>query len=190
MSVTLNSKSLNAEEQQKLINTLHSRFEKNMQRHQELNWDYIIERLLKRPSVLWSLYQMEESLGEPDVVNYDKENDQFIFMDCSIETPKNRRSLCYDLEALESRKAHKPKDSAVEVAASMGIQLLNEQEYYFLQTLGDFDNKTSSWLKTPVEVREKGGAIFGDKRFGRVFTYHNGADSYYGVRGFRGVLKV
>src|SRR5690606_15682116 len=114
----------------------------------------------------------------------------FIFMDCSTETPKDRRSLCYDFEALESRKAHKPKDSAVEVAASMGIKLLNEQDYYFLQTLGDFDLKTSSWLETPTEVREKGGAIFGDKRFGRVFIYHNGADSYYGVRGFRGILKV
>lgn len=171
-----------------LLKILQARFAKNMSRHKGMEWDEIQSRLESKPEKLWSLNEMEETGGEPDVTGY--ENDRYIFCDCSAETPKGRRSLCYDHEALESRKEHKPKDSAMGMAADMGVEMLTEEEYQQLQKLGNFDTKTSSWLNTPAEVRKLGGAIFGDRRFGRVFTYHNGAESYYGARGFRALLKV
>lgn len=171
-----------------LLKILQSRFAKNMPRHQGLEWAAIQSRLEQNPQKLWSLNEMEETGGEPDVTGY--ENDHYIFSDCSAETPKGRRSICYDPEALESRKEHKPKDSALGMAADMGVELLTEEQYFDLQKIGDFDTKTSSWLSTPPEVRKLGGAIFGDRRFGRVFIYHNGAESYYGVRGFRARLKI
>lgn len=173
-----------------LLNTLRERFEKNMDRHKGLSWRNIQEKLEASPGKLWSLDEMEVTGGEPDVVSLDKKTGTFMFVDCSAESPKGRRSLCYDREALESRKAHKPANSALDVAAEMGIELLTEEQYQALQQLGTFDAKTSSWLKTPDDVRKRGGAIFGDWRFGRVFVYHNGADSYYGARGFRGALFV
>ncbi len=171
-----------------LLTLLQNRFAKNVQRHKGLEWEKIQSRLKKNPQKLWSLNEMEETGGEPDVIGY--ENDRYIFCDCSAETPKDRRSLCYDHEALESRKEHKPKDSAVGMAADMGVEILTEEQYLELQKLGNFDMKTSSWLTTPDEVRKLGGAIFGDRRFGRVFIYHNGAESYYGARGFRALLKL
>lgn len=171
-----------------LLTLLQTRFTKNMQRHKGLEWEKIQSRLEKNPQKLGSLNEMEETGGEPDVIGY--ENDLYIFCDCSTETPKGRRSLCYDHEALESRKEHKPKDSAVGMAADMGVEILTEEQYLEFQKLGNFDTKTSSWLTTPAEVRKLGGAIFGDRRFGRVFIYHNGAESYYGVRGFRALLKL
>lgn len=171
-----------------LFTILQTRFAKNMQRHKGMEWSDIQSRLGNNPEKLWSLNEMEETGGEPDVTGY--ENGQYIFCDCSAETPKGRRSLCYDPEALESRKEHKPKDSAIGMAADMGVEILNEEQYLELQKLGDFDTKTSSWLTTPAEIRKLGGAIFGDRRFGRVFIYHNGAESYYGVRGFRTLLKI
>ena len=155
-----------------------------------LSWEEVKARLEASPEKLWSLQQMEETGGEPDVVIFDKKSKQLLFIDCSKETPKGRRSLCYDQEALNSRKEHKPKNSALNLAAEMGIELLSEEQYRELQQLGDFDLKTSSWLQTPASVRELGGAIFGDRRYDRVFIYHNGAQSYYAVRGFRGVLKI
>jgi hypothetical protein len=170
-----------------LFKTLQQRFEKNMNRHPDLNWSDIQKKLESNPEKLQSLKAMEETSGEPDVIGF--ENNQYIFCDCSPETPKGRRSICYDYEALESRKEHKPKNSAVEMASEMGIELLDEEQYCKLQQLGKFDTKSSSWLRTPKEVRELGGAIFGDWRFGRVFIYHNGAESYYSVRGFRGILR-
>lgn len=173
-----------------LFQTLQERFEKNMGRHKGLKWDKIQVRLEANPEKLWSLDEMEATGGEPDVVGLDKKTGEYIFFDCSEESPKGRRSLCYDREALESRKAHKPENSALDVATEMGIELLTEEQYHALQQLGTFDTKTSSWLKTPADVRSLGGAIFGDWRFGRVFIYHNGAESYYGARGFRGVLTV
>lgn len=173
-----------------LLNTLRERFEKNMDRHKGLSWRNVQEKLEASPGKLWSLDEMEVTGGEPDVVSLDKKTGTFMFVDCSAESPKGRRSLCYDREALESRKAHKPANSALDVAAEMGIELLTEEQYQALQQLGTFDAKTSSWLKTPDDVRKRGGAIFGDWRFGRVFVYHNGADSYYGARGFRGALFV
>lgn len=173
-----------------LFQTLQERFEKNIGRHKGLKWDKIQVRLEANPEKLWSLDEMEATGGEPDVVGLDKKTGEYIFFDCSEESPKGRRSLCYDREALESRKAHKPENSALDVATEMGIELLTEEQYHALQQLGTFDTKTSSWLKTPADVRSLGGAIFGDWRFGRVFIYHNGAESYYGARGFRGVLTV
>lgn len=161
-----------------------------MNRHKDLKWDNVREKLEAHPEKFWTLNEMEQTDGEPDVVEHDKQTDEYIFYDCSVESPKGRRSLCYDRDALESRKKHKPKNSAMDVAADIGIKLLTEEEYRKLQELGEFDTKTSSWLKTPDEVRELGGAIFGDFRFGRVFIYHNGAESYYGARGFRGSLRV
>jgi hypothetical protein len=175
---------------QELLTILQTRFEKNPNRHKGIKWADVQKRLEANPAKLWSLDQMEETQGEPDVIAYDKKADAYIFCDCAAETPKGRRSLCYDTEALESRKEHKPKNSALAMANEMGIEVLTEEEYFELQKLGNFDLKTSSWLKTPKEVRELGGAIFGDRRFGRVFIYHNGAESYYGVRGFRGKLVV
>lgn len=181
---------LSRKQQDELLNILKTRFHGNMKRHKGFVWSDVQARLESNPDKLRSLHEMEETGGEPDVVELDDNTGEFVFYDCSAESPKGRRSVCYDREALESRKAHKPDDNALDMAASMGIELLTEEQYHNLQKLGSFDTKTSSWLKTPVDIREKGGAIFGDRRFGRVFIYHNGAQSYYAARGFRGVLKV
>lgn len=183
-------KQLPKEHRDQLLKELKSRFEKNMGRHKGLQWADVEARLAAKPDKLASLYEMELSGGEPDVVGVDKRSGEFIFFDCSPESPKGRRSLCYDRGAWESRKEHKPENDAASLAASMGIELLNEDEYRHLQSLGEFDNKTSSWVNTPSEIRALGGAIFCDRRFGRVFTYHNGAESYYAARAFRGSLKV
>jgi len=185
-----NKKELSQKERDELLSTLKNRFEKNMQRHREIEWKKVQAKLEKNISKLWSLNEMEETNGEPDVVGYDKKTGEFIFFDCSEETPKGRRSLCYDRDGLESRKEHRPENSAVDMAREMGIEMLTEEQYFQLQKLGDFDSKTSSWLKTPTEIREQGGAISGDFRFGRVFIIHNGADAYFGARGFRGMLRV
>lgn len=187
-----NKRALSSAQREELLSTLKTRFEKNKSRHEGLEWANV-QAKLDQPAggeKLWSLNEMERTGGEPDVVGYDKTTDEYIYFDCSPETPKDRRSLCYDREALDSRKANKPVDSAVDKATAMNITLLTEAQYQELQQLGDFDLKTSSWLHTPTDIRAKGGAIFGDRRFGRVFIYHNGAESYYGVRGFRGVLRV
>ncbi|MCF0050598.1 DUF4256 domain-containing protein [Dyadobacter sp. LJ53] len=185
-----NKKQLSQDQTNELLNTLKARFEKNKDRHKGLEWSKIQARLEADPEKLWVLDEMEVTGGEPDVVAYDKESDAYIFFDCSPETPKDRRSLCYDRAAWESRKANRPEGTAMDKAAEMGIELLTEEEYQELQTLGKFDLKTSSWLKTGADVRKLGGAIFGDRRFDRVFIYHNGADSYYAARGFRGSLRV
>ncbi len=173
-----------------LLKELKTRFDKNMSRHKGLDWADVQAKLDADPKKLWSLSEMERTGGEPDVVGFDKASGEYIFCDCSAESPKGRRSLCYDRRAWESRKEHKPENDAVGLAAAMGIELLTEDEYRGLQELGEFDLKTSSWVRTPPEVRDLGGAIFCDKRFGRVFTYHNGAESYYAARGFRGSLRV
>ena len=178
------------ETREKLLSTLKTRFESNLQRHEGLEWLIVQEKLGVDPEKIWSLHKMEETGGEPDVVGFDNKTSELIFFDCSKETPSGRRNVCYDHEALEARKKYPPEDSALNMAEMMGIELLTEKEYFYLQGLGEFDTKTSSWLKTPIDVRKQGGAIFGDRRFGRVFVYHNGADSYYGVRGFRGSLRV
>lgn len=183
-------KTLSSEQEEEFLGMLQLRFKQNIQRHPQLEWEQVKDRLLKFPEKLISLYEMETTGGEPDVVAQDTATGEFVFFDCSAETPSGRRSLCYDQQALESRKANKPQSSAKAMAELMGIKLLTEEEYFFLQTLGDFDNKTSSWLETPAEIRKKGGAIFGDKRFGRTFIYHNGAESYYAVRGFRASLSI
>ncbi|MBN1986715.1 MAG: DUF4256 domain-containing protein [Prolixibacteraceae bacterium] len=185
-----NKNKLSTEEREGLLKTLKARFEKNMNRHDELKWDKIQAKLEENPEKLWSLNEMEETGGEPDVVGYDNKTGEYIFYDCSPESPKGRRSLCYDHKALESRKEHKPKDSAVNLAAAMGIELLTEEQYRELQQLGRFDLKTSSWVQTPAEIRKLGGAVFCDRRYDHVFLYHNGADSYYAARGFRGSLKI
>ncbi|WP_207513869.1 DUF4256 domain-containing protein [Longitalea luteola] len=186
-----NTKSkLSAEQRNALLRTLKARFEKNMQRHKGISWDKVAAKLEAHPDKLWSLNAMEETEGEPDVVGYDKKSDEYIFFDCSAESPKGRRSLCYDGEALASRKEHKPADSAINMAADMGIELLTEEEYRTLQTLGKFDLKTSSWVLTPPAIRKLGGAVFCDRRYDTVFLYHNGAESYYAARGFRGSLRV
>lgn len=173
-----------------LVELLKDRFEKNSHRHREIEWPSVQTKLIKSPDKLWSLQEMENTGGEPDVVAYDQQNDEYLFMDCSPETPKGRRSLCYDREALESRKDHPPKNSAIDIAIEMGVELLTEEQYHQLQKLGEFDLKTSSWLATPDEIRQLDGAIFADRRYGRVFVYHNGAQSYYAVRGFRCCLRV
>ena len=183
-------KELSPDHREQLFKVLEERFEKNKKRHEGLDWTKVKAKLDSATDKVWSLDKMEESGGEPDVIGYDSRSGEFIFCDCSAESPKERRSFCYDLIALESRKANKPEDSVVEAAADMGIELLSEEQYQELQALGNFDLKTSSWLKTPAEIRKLGGAIFGDRRFGRVFIYHNGAESYYAARGFRGLLKV
>lgn len=183
-------RALSAEQRETILETLRTRFESNLHRHRGLDWSGVQARLDAKPEKLWSLNEMERTGGEPDVVGYDKKMGEYIFFDCSPETPKGRVSVCYDREGLDSRKEHKPKTSAMEMAEAMGVQLLTEELYRELQALGRFDTKTSSWLATPAEVRELGGALFGDFRFGRVFIYHNGAQSYYGVRGFRGSLRV
>ncbi len=173
-----------------LLKILKTRFEKNMNRHKGISWPEVQAKLEKIPAKLWSLNEMEETDGEPDVIGYDKKTNAYIFCDCSAESPKGRRSVCYDPEALASRKEHKPKRSAVGMASEMGIEILSEEEYRDLQRLGNFDAKTSSWIGTPPDIRELGGALFGDWRFGHVFIYHNGAESYYAARGFRAKLGV
>jgi hypothetical protein len=190
MKNTKSKKTLSAEERKVLLGILKTRFDKNMKRHKGLAWEKVQARLESAPEKLWSLHVMEETGGEPDVVGQDKKTGEYIFYDCSAETPKGRRSLCYDGEALESRKENKPADSTMEMAAAMGIELLSEEQYRELQKLGEFDAKTSSWVKTPADIRKLGGALFCDYRFGTVFVYHNGAESYYAARGFRGALKV
>jgi hypothetical protein len=183
-------KNLSAPQRTELLNELKSRFEKNTNRHKGLEWKNVEKKLESTADKLWSLSEMERTGGEPDVVGFDKKKGEFVFYDCSAETPKGRRSLCYDRKAWESRKEHKPKSDAVSVATAMGVEILTEEEYRELQGLGEFDLKTSSWVATPPNVRELGGAIFCDRRFDRVFTYHNGAESYYAARGFRGRLRV
>ena len=192
-----NKKELSKEQQGELLRTLKTRFEKNMSRHKSIDWTKVETKLKANPQKIWSLNEMERTGGEPDVVGYDNlragkagKTDEYIFYDCSAESPGGRRSVCYDREALESRKENKPKNSAMDMAADMGIEILTEEQYRELQKLGKFDTKTSSWLKTPSEIRKLGGAIFGDWRYGNVFVYHNGADSYYAARGFRSLLKV
>jgi hypothetical protein len=189
-NINRNKKVLRPEQREKLLGALKTRFEKNMNRHKGLEWPKVQTKLEADLKKLWSLNEMEKTGGEPDVVGLDKKTGEYIFYECSAETPKDRRSLCYDGQALESRKEHKPRDSALNMAAAMGIELLTEEQYRELQGLGEFDAKTSSWLKTPADIRKLGGAIFGDRRFGRVFVYHNGAESYYAGRAFRGSLRV
>ncbi len=183
-------KGLSAEPRERLLRTLKARFEKNEHRHPGLPWTEVHARLEADSRSLWSLHEMERTGGEPDVVGQDRKTGEVVFFDCSAESPAGRRSVCYDREALASRKEHRPKDSAVGMAADMGISLMTEEEYRRLQELGDFDTKTSSWLTTPPEIRKRGGALFGDRRYGAVFVYHNGAQSYYAARGFRGSLRV
>jgi hypothetical protein len=183
-------KALSKEQREDLLRTLKVRFEKNMNRHKGLEWAKVQAKLEASPEKLWSLNEMEITGGEPDVVRHDKSTGEYIFYDCSAETPKGRRSICYDGEALESRKEHKPKNSALDMAADMGVKILTEEEYRQLQELGDFDTKTSSWIQTPAKIRELGGALFCDRRYDHVFVYHNGAESYYAARGFRGALNV
>ena len=183
-------KQLSSAQCEKLLTTLKDRFQKNRDRHDSLDWAEIQARLEKNAEKLWSLNEMEKTGGEPDVVGHDKKTGEYVFCDCSAETPEGRRNACYDREGLESRKEHKPKNNAVDMAAAMGIELLTEEEYRELQEKGDFDEKTSSWIRTPSEVRKLGGALFADRRYGRVFVYHNSAPSYYGARGFRGSLRV
>ena len=177
-------------ESQEFISALKTRFEKNMKRHKDLKWDKIESKLKGNETKLNALFEMEHSEGEPDVVGVDAKTGEYLFYDCAPESPKQRRSLCYDKKAWEERKEHKPKGNAVDMASEMGIEILTEAEYRYLQELGDFDTKTSSWLKTPEAIRKHGGAIFGDKRYDHVFIYHNGVQSYYAARGFRGVLRV
>ena len=185
-----NRKELSPEQREELLKVLRAVFEKNISRHKELEWANVQARLYANNEKLCSLYEMEESGGEPDVVDYDKKTGEYIFYDCSAESPKGRRSVCYDSEAWESRKEHKPQDNAIDMAASMGIELLTEEQYRELQQLGNFDTKTSSWVQTPSDIRKLGGALFCDRRYGHVFVYHNGAESYYAARGFRGSLRV
>ncbi len=183
-------KELSSKQREELLKVLKARFEKNMNRHKGLEWTKVQAKLDTKTGNLWSLNEMERTGGEPDVVGHDKKTDGYIFYDCSAESPKGRRSICYDDEALESRKEHKPDDSAIHMAATIGIEILTEEQYRELQKLGEFDMKTSSWVKTPSDIRKLGGALFCDRRFGQIFVYHNGAESYYAGRGFRGSLKV
>lgn len=182
-------KKLSAKEKEELLSILQSRFEKNIHRHKGLDWNDIQDRISKSSEKLWTLKEMERTGGEPDVVGYDKKTGEYIFYDCSAESPKGRRSICYDRAALEARKENKPADSALDMAATIGIEILTEEQYRELQQLGNFDLKTSSWIDTPSRIRKLGGALFCDRRYDTVFTYHNGADSYYAARGFRGSLR-
>jgi Protein of unknown function (DUF4256) len=184
------AKDLKAKQREELLRALKARFEKNMNRHKGLEWAKVQAKLEANPEKLWSLNEMERTSGEPDVVGYDKRTGEYIFYDCAAESPTGRRSVCYDGEALESRKEHKPKNSAMDMAAAMGIELLTEEQYRELQQLGNFDTKTSSWVKTPSDIRKLGGALFCDRRYDHVFLSHNGAESYYAARGFRGSLRV
>ena len=183
-------KELSSGQREDLLRALNARFEKNMDRHKGLEWAEVQARLEANNEKLWSLNEMERTGGEPDVVGHEKKTGEYIFYDCSAESPKGRRNVCYDREGLESRKEHKPKDNAIDMAAAMGIELLSEEQYRELQKLGEFDTKTSSWVKTPADIRKLGGALFTDRRYGSVFVYHNSAPSYYGARGFRGSLRV
>jgi hypothetical protein len=189
-TINRHQKELSPEQREELLRALKARFEKNMNRHQSLEWAEVQAKLEAAPEKLWSLSEMESTGGEPDVVGQDEQTGEVIFYDCSAESPKGRRNICYDREALEARKEFKPENSALDMAAAMGIEILTEEQYRQLQELGNFDLKTSSWLKTPAEIRKLGGAIFGDRRYDHVFVYHNGAESYYGARGFRGSLRV
>jgi hypothetical protein len=183
-------KALSPKQHDELLAVLKARFEKNLGRHQGLVWAKVQARLEAKPDKLWSLAEMERTGGEPDVVGQDKKSGEFVFMDCSAQSPKGRVSFCYDREALDSRKEHKPKNCIMDAAAAMGVEVLTEEEYFALQKLGEFDTKSSSWVKTPADIRERGGALYGDRRYGRIFVGHNGAESYYSGRGFRGWLKV
>jgi hypothetical protein len=185
-----NKKQLSPIQREELLKTLKDRFEKNLSRHEGLDWAKVQSRLEAHPEKLWSLAEMERTGGEPDVVGQDKKSGEFLFMDCSAQSPKGRVSFCYDRAALDSRKEHKPKNCVMDMAADMGVEVLTEEEYFALQKLGEFDTKSSSWLQTPSDIRKLGGAIYGDRRYGRVFIGHNGAESYYGGRGFRGWLQV
>jgi hypothetical protein len=185
-----NKKELSPEQREELLRALKARFEKNLNRHKNLEWAKVQAKLEANTEKLWSLGEMERTGGEPDVVGFDEKTGEYIFYDCSAESPKGRRSVCYDREAQEARKEHKPENNAVDMAAAMGIELLTEEQYRDLQKLGNFDTKTSSWVKTPSDIRNLGGALFGDFRYGNVFVYHSGAQSYYGVRAFRGSLRV
>src|SRR5438046_7312491 len=185
-----NKKELSPEQRKELLGALKARFEKNMNRHKGIAWAEVQAKLEANTEKLWSLNEMERTGGEPDVVGYDKKTDEYIFFDCSAETPRDRTSVCYDREGLESRKEHRPKTTAMDMAAAMGIELLTEEQYLELQKLGDFDTKTSSWVKTPADIRKLGGALYCDRRYGRVFVGHNGAQSYYAARAFRGSLRV
>jgi hypothetical protein len=189
-NITSNKKELSAEQREELLRALKARFEKNMPRHQGLEWAKVQAKLEANTEKTWSLNEMEGTGGEPDVVGHDKKTGEYIFCDCSAESPIGRRSVCYDREALESRKEHKPKNNAIDMADAIGVELLTEEQYRELQKLGNFDTKTSSWVKTPSEIRKLGGAIFADFRYGNVFVYHNGAESYYAARAFRGSLRV
>jgi hypothetical protein len=186
----ISKKKLSPQQCEALFSTLKNRFEKNMNRHKDIEWSKVQTRLEANNEKLWSVNEMERTGGEPDVVGHDKKMGEYFFYDCSAESPNGRRSLCYDREALESRKEHKPKNSAVDMAAAMGIELLTKEQYRELQQLGNFDTKTSSWIITPPDIRKLGGAIFCDRRYNTVFVYHNGAESYYAARGFRGLLKI
>lgn len=183
-------KELSAEQRAELLKILQSRFEENMNRHQKLEWAKVEAKLKADADKLWSLNEMERTGGEPDVIEFDEKTDEYVFYDCAAESPKTRRSVCYDREALDARKANKPENNAVEMADAMGIEILTEEQYRELQTLGDFDAKTSSWIKTPADIRKLGGALYCDRRYGKVFVYHNGAESYYAARAFRGSLRV
>ena len=188
--MTNGNKVLSLEQREELLSALKARFEKNMNRHEGFEWEKVQAKLEANTKKLWSLNEMERTEGEPDVIGHDKMKDEYIFYDCSEESPKGRRSVCYDREALESRKKHKPENNVIDMATAMGIELLTEEQYRELQKLGNFDTKTSSWVRTPVDIRKHGGAIFCDRRYDTVFVYHNGADSYYAARGFRGSLRV
>ena len=189
-NINSNKKKLSSEQREELLRAVKARFEKNMNRHEGLEWTKVQAKLEANAEKLWSLNEMEKTGGEPDVVGHDKKTGEYIFFDCSPESPKGRTSVCYDREGLESRKEHRPKTTAMDMAAAMGIELLTEEQYQELQKVENFDTKTSSWVKTPADIRKLGGAIFGDRRFGRVFVYHNGAQSYYSARAFRGSLRV
>ncbi len=189
-SINGNPYGLSPEQHETLLKALKARFEKNMNRHQGLEWAKVQARLEAHPEKLWSLHEMERTGGEPDVVGHDEKTGEYVFYDCSAESPTGRRNVCYDREGLESRKEHKPENNAIDLAAAMGIELLTEEQYRELQKLGNFDTKTSSWVKTPAAIRKLGGALFCDRRFDTVFVYHNGAESYYGARAFRGSLRT
>lgn len=188
--MSISSKKLSQKQREELLSILKARFEENMNRHKGLAWAKVQARLEANAEKLWSLHEMERTGGEPDVVSHDKKTGEYVFYDCSAETPKDRRSLCFDREALDSRKEHKPKNSVMDMAAAMGIELLSEEQYRELQKLGNFDEKTSSWVETPDKIRKLGGALFCDRRYDTVFVFHNGAESYYAARGFRGSLRV
>ena len=189
-NITINKKQLSAQQRGELLRALKTRFEKNMNRHKGLEWAHVQSKLEANAERLWSLNEMERTGGEPDVVGHDKKTDEYILYDCSAESPKGRRNVCYDREAQEARKTFKPENNAIDMAAAMGIELLTEEQYRELQKLGNFDTKTSSWVKTPADIRKLGGALFADRRYANVFVYHNSAPSYYGARGFRGSLRV